>query len=230
MSHATNIVYSLSLAALLASCGTSGKFKYFGDMADSTVFLARPVDEIRLAHGDRIAITVGSRDAKLASLFGLSRPLPADANSVDGASAMPVPTVYTVDRQGDIDMPVLGKLRVAGLTRDSVGKMVQGELTGRRLLADATVCVECENLFVTVLGEVNNPGRYAIDRDYITIFDALGMAGDITKRGERRNVVVVRSEGNERKAYRVNLCLGEKAIASPVYYLKQNDVVYVEPR
>ena len=91
------------------------------------------------------------------------------------------------------------------------------------------VTVEYMNLTVTVLGEVANPGRFSIDKDRLTLLDALSMAGDLTIYGKRDNVSVQREEGGKQVIYKVNINSGKELYASPVYYLQQNDVIYVEP-
>lgn len=97
------------------------------------------------------------------------------------------------------------------------------------LVKDPVVTVEFANLGISVLGEVNSPGRFSIDRDRITILDALSMAGDLTIYGNRSKVMVLRQEGDVQRVYGLNLTSGEHIYTSPAYYLQQNDVVYVEP-
>ncbi len=85
------------------------------------------------------------------------------------------------------------------------------------------------NLSVNVMGEVNRPGRYNIDKDHLTILDALSQAGDLTIYGKREKVLVLRNENGKQRVYGINLCSADHLYSSPVYYLQQNDVVYVEP-
>ena len=138
---------------------------------------------------------------------------------------------YTVDANGEIDFPVLGKIKVAGLQREDIAKYIKQELISRNLVKDPVVIVTVEfmNLCISVMGEVNTPGRFSIDRDRVTILDALSMAGDLTIYGNRSKVMVMRQEGDTQRVYGVNLTSGAHVYSSPVYYLQQNDVVYVEP-
>lgn len=136
---------------------------------------------------------------------------------------------YTVDENGEIDFPVLGKIKVAGKNREEIAAYIKKELIDRKLINDPVVTVEFSNLYISVLGEVNNPGRYGIDRDKITLLDAIGMAGDLTIYGKRQNVVVMREEEGKQLFYRVDLTSVDDLYSSPVYYLQQKDVVYVEP-
>ena len=107
--------------------------------------------------------------------------------------------------------------------------MHKREVDLRNLVKDPVVTVEFMNLTVSVLGEVANPGRFNIDKDRLTLLDALSMAGDLTVYGKRENVLVQREENGKKTLYRVNLNSGYDLYASPVYYLQQNDIVYVEP-
>ena len=97
------------------------------------------------------------------------------------------------------------------------------------LVKDPVVTVEFMNLCVAVLGEVNTPGRYAIERDRTTILDVLSQAGDLTIYGNRTNVMVMRKEGDTQRIYSLDLTSGSNIYSSPAYYVQQNDVVYVEP-
>ena len=136
---------------------------------------------------------------------------------------------YTINKDGDIDFPVLGHIHVAGMTRAEIASYIKEELVSKNLVKDPVVTVEFMNLTVSVLGEVANPGRFNIDKDKLTLLDALSMAGDLTVYGKRENVLVQREENGKQTLYQVNLNSGYDLYASPVYYLQQNDIVYVEP-
>ena len=138
-------------------------------------------------------------------------------------------SAYTVDANGEIDFPVLGKIYVAGMKREEIAECIKNELMEENLVKDPVVTVEFANLCISVLGEVNSPGRFSIDRDKVTILDALSMAGDLTIYGNRSKVMVLRQEGDVQRVYGINLTSGEHIYTSPAYYLQQNDVVYVEP-
>ena len=116
-----------------------------------------------------------------------------------------------------------------GMTREEVATHIKKELQSHDLVKDPVVTVEYMNLSVAVMGEVNNPGRFNIDKDNLTILDALSQAGDLTIYGKREKVLVLRQEDRKQRVYGVNLCSAEHLYTSPAYYLQQNDVVYVEP-
>ena len=136
---------------------------------------------------------------------------------------------YTVDEQGTIDFPVLGKIRVAGMTRQEVSTYIKDRLIARELVTDPIVTVEYVNLSVNVLGEVNSPGNVPISKDHFTLLDALSEAGDLTIDGNRRTVLVNRKVDGINKVYQVDLTNMQQTLLSPAYYLEQNDLVYVQP-
>lgn len=224
---------------LLASCGTSKNIVYFQDLrpGESEIKLSEAL-EIAIRPEDKISIIVNSRDPQLSALFNLpyvSRSIGALSSSTGGSSDSNLSggnqgiSGYTVDQEGNIDFPVLGKVYVAGMKREELAAYLKNELITKNLVKDPIVTVEFMNLCVTVLGEVNSPGRYAIDRDRFTLLDALSLAGDLTIYGNRKKVMILRKEGEVQRVYGVDLTSGDYVYTSPAYYLQQNDVVYVEP-
>ena len=133
---------------------------------------------------------------------------------------------YLVDTDGTIDFPVLGKLKVEGLSRTELAAELKEKLSG--YLKNPIVTIQYLNFKVTVLGEVKTPGSYKVNSERISIFDALGMAGDLQINGKRKNVLVMREDGDEKVFAQMDLT-SENIIHSPFFYLQQNDVVYVEP-
>ncbi len=115
------------------------------------------------------------------------------------------------------------------MKRSEVAEHIKDQLISQNLVNDPVVTVEFMNLCISVLGEVQKPGRYNIDRDKITLLDAISMAGDLTIYGKRDNVAVLREEGGTQHAYLVDLRSAQSVYTSPVFYLQQNDVIYVEP-
>ena len=115
------------------------------------------------------------------------------------------------------------------MTREELGEYIRRELISRDLAKNPIVTVDYLNLSVTVIGEVGHPGRFAIDREDYTILDALSAAGDLTIYGKRNNIRVLREENGVQRVYEVDLNSGRTLAQSPVYYLQQNDVIYVEP-
>ncbi len=216
--------------ALLGSCAVSHKITYLQDIATGSQRKTSGVVQITAMPGDKISIIVNSKNPELADMFNLPVLTHRIGQSMNNAyNQSQQISSYTVDSQGDIDFPVLGKIRVAGMKREQIAATVKDELIEKKLVKDAVVIVEFMNTGVSVMGEVNRPGRLGIDRDYLSLLDALSMAGDLTIYGRRENVLVIRSENGVETHYRVNLCDSKSLFSSPVYYLRQNDRVYVEP-
>lgn len=220
--------------AALSSCGSSKKVIYFQDLKPGESEIRLPdAMAITIRLEDKISIVVNSRDPQLTDLFNLpimsrqlGQSMRSSGSSVGASQGV---SAYTVDANGEIDFPVLGKIRVAGMKREEIAEHIKSELMKENLVKDPVVTVEFANLCISVLGEVNNPGRFSIDRDRLTVLDALSMAGDLTIYGNRYKVLVLRQEGDVQRVYGLDLTSGEHVYSSPAYYLQQNDVVYVEP-
>lgn len=222
-------VLLLCTTLLLGSCSASRKIAYMQDVSSDVRREVSP-ETVTAQPGDKVSIVVNSKNPELAEMFNLpmmthriGQPMNSTYNYNQQVSS------YTVDANGNIDFPILGEMHVAGLKREKIASYVKNELIRRNLVKDAVVIVEFLNMGVSVIGEVNRPGHFSIDRDHLTLLDALSMAGDLTIYGKRENVLVVRQENGGETCYRVNLCDARSLQASPAYYLKQNDIVYVEP-
>lgn len=224
------ILFLLTMILLFGSCATP-KIAYFTDIKPGTAEPVLNPLEIRVRPEDKISILVNSKDPLLENLFNLpivSRQI-GSLTGASGASGNQGVTGYTVNKDGEIDFPVLGKIQVGGMTREEIASCIKEELISKNLVKDPVVTVEFMNLTVSVLGEVANPGRFSIDKDRLTLLDALSLAGDLTIYGKRENVLVQREENGKKVLYKVDLNSGYDLYASPVYYLQQNDIVYVEP-
>ena len=136
---------------------------------------------------------------------------------------------YLIDSNGNIDFPVVGKIHVAGSTREEVETIIKNILVEQKLLNDAVVTCQVMNQYINVIGDVKTPGRIQIDKDNLTIVEALAKCGDLNITGERHNVTVIRRVGDQQKVYHVDLTSAQNVFGSPVYYLLPNDIVYVNP-
>lgn len=220
---------------LLAACGTP-RLAYFQDLNDGATLKTEKSATIRLKPADQISVIVNSRDPQVTAMFNLpyyskqiggSQSLTAGSSiSVSQSSAI---SGYTIDSQGYIDFPVLGKILVAELTREEAAEHIKDELLESRQIKDPVVIVEYMNLGFSVLGEVNHPGRYKIDRDRFTVLDAISLAGDLTIDGMRDNVLLIRHEGRREHTYLLDLTDARQLYASPAFYIQQEDVIYVTP-
>lgn len=224
------ISLGLGFIFLATSCATRKEVVYFQEVNNGQTLHTSMPAQIVLNPLDKVSILVNSKDATLSALFNL--PVAAYRVGVGELSTLNSTqqvSLYTVSTEGDVILPTLGKVHIAGLTRVGAAQKIKTALEEKSLLKDAVVTVEFANLSFSVMGEVNRPGRQIIDRDKVTLLDALGMAGDLTIYGKRDNVLLLRQEGAEQKAYRVDLRSAEQLMSSPAYYIKQNDVIYVEP-
>ena len=215
------LVRCLTVMAVLAgfvACGPSQTYKninYMQDITEETVMNIKTNEGILVQPKDMISIVVSHRDPELAAMFNLS-----NASYQAGGENRSLGSTYrlmgySVDNQGDIDFPIIGKLHIAGMNRWEVADLVKTELATRNLLRDAVVIVEFMNFQISVLGEVARPGTYNITGDKINLMQALSLAGDMTIFGRRdNNVVDIRNSD---------------VYNSPAYYLRQNDIIYVEP-
>lgn len=213
---------------LVSSCKTSEKILY---MQDAPINQPMPVQEekyITIRPLDVISIVVSSKDPQLAALFNLPRVSYEAGMGNTGLGGTLRLSNYTVDEKGMIDFPVLGAIQAQGKTRRQLATYIKNELISRDLIKDPVVTIDYVNLKISVLGEVKTPGRYNVDRDQITLMDAISMAGDLTIYGKRDGVMVIREDESKRTTYKVDI-RSSALFDSPVYYLRQNDIVYVEP-
>lgn len=209
------------------SCNTKEKVVYFQDIQNAEVIQAQMVENLKFQPGDRLTIVVTS---SLTPEDAVSYNLPIvtmQAGSVTGQNYSNQMSYYTVEPNGTIEVAGLGSMVIAGKSRSEVTEEIQNKLRNG-LLNDAIVAVNPVNHYINILGEVKTPNRYLLNRDNITILEAITMAGDLTIQGDRSNILVMRNENGQVKNYYVDI-RSKEILSSPVYYLKQNDVVYVQP-
>ncbi len=233
MKKIVKVVSMSVMLALFASCATPTNIPYFQDVVQGSSDSVAVSKFIRILPGDKISIIVNSKSPDLSYMYNLSyasRYVGAVSDNISSSVNQSAGVQgYAVFDDGTIDFPSLGRIEVAGKTREEIAVLIKNELIESGQIQDPVVTVEFLNLKVSVLGEVSHPGRVSIDRDEYTILDALSAAGDLTIYGVREKVKVIRSENGIRKTYEVNLCSAHDLYSSPVYYLQQNDMIYVEP-
>lgn len=172
---------------------------------------------------DILTISISASDPKATLPFNLVNTF--QTNITTGTDLALRPT-YTVDQDGNIDFPVLGKVKLAGLTRIEAIQFLKGKLSN--YIVDPGVNMSYGNFRVSVLGEVARPGSFIMPTERVTVLEALGLAGDMTIRGVRDNVMVIREINGKKTVNRLDLTQ-QNVLNSPYYYLVQNDVIYVEP-
>lgn len=208
-------------ATFLISCGASKEeVVYFQDITNFETQVNTNVVITKFKVDDLIGIFVSSLNPETSAPFNLFR---GDPNRGGGS---PEQVDYLVDQAGEIDFPVIGKVKVEGLSPDELRILLRDRLS--EYLKDPIINIGLRNFTVTILGNVNRPGTYPVSGEQITILEAIGLAGDLTITGVRNNVLVIRDYSGTKVYNRIDLT-SKNMTKSPVYYLTQNDVVYVEP-
>lgn len=229
MTFNKQILFALSIALMaMVSCSTVKDIAYF---QNKVVNEPEAIDKhagIVIQAKDMLSIVVSSRNPELVAMFNLPVVSYQAGSEVVNTGYNQRLMGYVVDNDGFIDFPVLGPIKVAGLTRWELSELIKNKLLNDGLLTDAVVTVEFMNFKVSVIGEVNSPGTYSLQNDKVTILQAISLARDLTIFGQRENVCVIREREGERVIYEINLC-DVSMFNSPAYYLQQNDVVYVQP-
>ncbi len=218
----------LCAALLLVSCKTKEKLAYFEDLSTATEgVMGSSTYEIRIVPQDELFITVTSLSPQATAHFNLPLANPATQEKVsDKVTTQPQQQTYIVDADGNILFPQLGVLHVAGMTTSEINKMLTEKISEQ--VTDPIVRTELINFKVNVIGEVKEPRQVLVRSQRFSVLDALASAGDLTEFGKRSNVLVIREIDGEKHYARLNL--GDSHVtSSPYFYLKQNDVVYVEP-
>ena len=211
--------------SLLTSCVDTRKIAYFNDVQDSALIASKAGLEPVIQEKDILSITVSSLSNEATILFNTPNlPMTPTSPTTPGS-----PTGgYLVGQDGAIKFPVLGNIPAAGLTQRQLENNITQLLIDKKLLFDPIVTSRFLNFRVTVLGEVARPGVVYVPSEQISILEAIGDAGDLTIYGHRDNIILIRQEGEEKLVKRLNLN-SSKILQSPYYFLKSNDVIYVEP-
>lgn len=217
--------FSILIVVLLNACTSKKNLIYFkGDLKNETASSSSNNPIFR--KDDLLSITVMGLEPESVIPFNLpiTQVYP---NNIGGYSqGAPTPPGYLIDGNGEIDFPVLGKIALSGLTRSEAVDLLKSKLAG--YIAKPTVNIRILNYKVTVLGEVRNPGTFTIPNERVTLLEALGIAGDLLITGVRQNVIVIRDVDGKKTETHIDLTTKD-IFNSPVYYLQQNDIVYVEP-
>ncbi len=228
MKNHLQCVLSVLLLVSLGSCVSTEKSVYFRDIpADNPRVKLPEYYEPVVQVDDILHVTIQTIDGgTTASINQLSGGV-IDAGNPAAPIGSTAPTGYLVDEDGNISIPMLGTLRVVGLTTPEVRKLITSAAS--KYFNEPTVQVRFANFKITVIGEVARPATYTVPNEKVTLLDALGMAGDLTIFGVRENILLVRDTNNGEKEFvRFNLNSYD-TFTSPYFYLKQGDVIYVEP-
>lgn len=217
-------------ALLLASCATPKNITYFPDTENGEVFTVNAIKGITLKPGDKLSIIVHTKSIELNNV--LNMPVTSQVIGYQETQSLyqsQGTSGYTIDAEGNIDFPLIGMVKAEGLTRTELAASLKRILTEKQVAIDAVVTVEYMNLGYAVLGEVRNPGYFKFTTDKCDLLQAISRAGDLLITGERYNVKVVRTIDDKQETYVINMQDHKAMVASPGYYIQQNDVIYVEP-
>lgn len=229
MSITSKITFAILVMALMTSCVARKQLAYFQSItAESATEINKhvsPQPEPIVKINDALIITVTALDPEAAIPYNLASAPFAVPNSAVVPTASSY-QYYTVDADGNITFPVLGKLHVAGKTQTEVINMIQDQLKAQ--IVNPLVTIRFLNAKVTVLGEVRLPGNYSLNNGQMTILEALGAAGDLTPYGRRTNILITRENNGQLEFARLDLT-SDEVFTSPYFYLQQNDVIIVEP-
>jgi len=228
------IIFSLSLF-LFSSCVNSRKAVYFNNIQDTTITNSVATLDPVIQSSDLLNISVSSLNPEASMLFNtpnITMPVTTTSSGTtptSGGFGSPQLMGYLVNQEGVIKFPILGKFKAAGLTKRQLEDAIADTLTARKLLVDPIVTVRYLNFRVTILGEVARPTTLNVANERISILEALGLAGDLTIYAKRDNVMLIRESDGKKIIKRIDLNAND-ILGSPYYYLKTNDIVYVEPR
>lgn len=209
------------------SCSSSKKLAYFKNLDEKGEFRAPigNIEETQIQPSDLLSITVNSLNPESNILFNNGVLAPA-GSSVQAPSPTRSSEGYLVDKDGNINFPVVGSITVGGLTKTQASEKITASL--KNFVKNPIINIRFLNFKITVMGEVNRPSSFNIISERINILEALSLAGDMTPYGKRDNVLIIREKDGFRTTSRINLA-DKSTLSSPLFYLHQNDIVYVEP-
>ncbi|MFT6993289.1 MAG: polysaccharide export outer membrane protein [Maribacter sp.] len=201
------------------SCASKADIIYFQDATNYETIVSDNSYTNKFKVDDVLSINVSTLNPEASMPFNLFK-------GAQEGGIRPEQIDYIIDKKGEIDFPVLGKVKLVGLSPEETKVLLSEKLVG--YLINPIINIRLNNFTVTVLGEVNRPGTYPVNGEQITVLEALGLANDLTIKGMRNNVLVIRDFNGFKVYTRIDLTKKE-SLSSPVYYLTQNDVIYVQP-
>lgn len=205
----------------LFSCGSRKEIAYFQNQEELSTNFSQFVPKIQ--PNDQLVIVISGADPAAVAPFNQMTTINTTANQ---QTISPYHPTYTVNDSGEVNMPIIGDIKLAGLTRSEAVTLLKNKLS--KYIVNPGVNVNFANFRVTVLGEVARPGSFIVPSERLTLLDALGLAGDLTIKGKRENIIIIRESNNQKEQFVVDLT-SQAVLNSPAYYLAQNDVIYVEP-
>ena len=226
------LIFQLCFLLLVTfSCSSIKNIKYFQDIPDSGKLKNIPVAayiEPKIQVDDILTIIVSTVDPTATLGINLGNiAASSSASSASSAISQPVINGYLVNKSGEVELPIVGNVKVIGLTTIEATQLIKTQAS--KFYNNPSVIVRYANFKITVTGEVTHPSIYVMPNEKVTILDALAIAGDLTIYGKRNNILLLRDNADgEKNVYRIDLTQSD-LISQPYYYLRQNDYIYVEP-
>lgn len=207
----------------VSSCIDTREATYFNNAKDTSFVSLNTYSDWRIQKHDILNISISSLNQEASEIFNVPNgPRMGNAENAEKRQAG-----YMVDNDGAIQLPLIGSVVAAGLTKKQLQENITKNLRDNKLLVDPIVSIRQSNFEVTVIGEVGRPTVISVPNENISLLKALGLAGDITPYGKKNNVLLIREDNGKKEIVRINL--NESTfISSKYYYLKPNDVIYVE--
>ena len=222
--------YFVLLVALMTSCSAPKNVAYLWNSNDVDLSQSQYLYDAKIMPKDILTITVNTVNPEASAPFNLIvRSTLTSTSSTIGTTGGSLQT-YLVDNEGGIDFPVIGYIKVGGLTKRECEKFIHDKVKPYLNAAEnPVVTVRMSSYSISVLGEVNKPGSYQVSREKINILEALAQAGDLTIYGVRERVKLIREDAQGHKQIHTVNLNDANILTSPYYYLQQNDILYVEP-
>ncbi|MDE6040439.1 MAG: polysaccharide biosynthesis/export family protein [Muribaculaceae bacterium] len=225
MKLTTLTILCVLLLALTGCHSSRSALPYFTDLTMMEGELPTLDYQPKIVPDDELYILVSSSNPEATAMYNMPIYNPATRQAID-LTMNTRPTTYVVDSKGDISMPLLGEIHVAGLTTEQVAQKLTEII--QQDVVDPIVMVRLMNFSVSVAGEVTKPGVVNLENERMSILDALAAVGDLTPYGNRKDVLIIREEDGKRTYAHLDLT-DSNLLTSPYYYVRQNDYIYVTP-
>lgn len=219
-----NIAIFIAGLLFFTSCASVKQTSYFEKTVDTTILLNRENPEALIQKNDILSIYISSLNAEASALFNAPN---TQATSSSTTSGNTTAGGYLVNADGNIQLPILGNVKAAGISKRQLKADITNSILDKKLLLDPIVTIRHLNYEVTVIGEVGKPMVINVPNEKISLLKALGIAGDVTVFGKKQNVMIIREVESRRDVKIVDLN-AKDFLSSPYYYLQPNDIVYVE--
>ena len=224
------LIVPVCAVLVFSACSTPKNIAYFTDVNNGATIAIAESKGITLKPNDKLSIIVNTKSSELNNVLNLPVTTQIIGSSeVQALNQGQGTSGYTIDPDGNIDFPLIGKVKAAGYTRTELAAKLKELLETKDAAKDAVVTVEFQNMGFSVMGEVTTPGFYTFMNDKTTLLQGLSRAGDLSLYGNRNNVKVIRMQDGQQQVYVVNIQDTEGMMKSPAYILQQNDIIYVEP-